>query len=183
MIYLQLFWTFFKIGLFTFGGGYAMLPMIQAEVAAKGWLAGDELINFVAVSEVTPGPFAVNVSTYVGREVGGILGGFLATFGVVLPSFIIILLIAGCYQKFKKNRIVNGCMAGLHPVVVGLVGSAAVSVLGFVFPVTQLHEFISIASLKSLFVVVLAGVLMVKKVHPILIIVVCAACGIVFGYL
>ena len=85
MIYLDLFWTFFKIGLFTFGGGYAMLPLIQAEVAAHGWLTTEQLLDFVAVSESTPGPFAVNIATYVGSRLGGVPGGACATLGVALP--------------------------------------------------------------------------------------------------
>ena len=120
MIYLELFWTFFKIGAFTFGGGYAMLPLIQAEVESHGWMASADLVNFVAVSESTPGPFAVNISTYVGTELAGIPGGIFATLGVVLPSFLIILLVARCFEAFRNSRIVSGCMAGLKPAVIGL---------------------------------------------------------------
>lgn len=105
MIYLELFWTFFKIGAFTFGGGYAMLPLIQAEVESHGWMASADLVNFVAVSESTPGPFAVNISTYVGTELAGIPGGIFATLGVVLPSFLIILLVARCFEAFRNSRI------------------------------------------------------------------------------
>lgn len=118
MIYLELFWTFFKIGAFTFGGGYAMLPLIQAEVESHGWMASADLVNFVAVSESTPGPFAVNISTYVGTELAGIPGGIFATLGVVLPSFLIILLVARCFEAFRNSRIVSGCMAGLKPAVI-----------------------------------------------------------------
>ena len=100
MIFLELFWTFFKIGAFTFGGGYAMLPLIQESVSAKGWLAMEELVDFVAVSESTPGPFAINIATYVGMETGGVFGAVCATLGVVMPSFIVILIVARFYQKF-----------------------------------------------------------------------------------
>ena len=96
MIYLELFWTFLTIGAFTFGGGYAMLPLIQEEVAAR-WgdvITSESLINFVAVSESTPGPFAVNMATYIGAEMGGVFGSVCATLGVVLPSFVIILNVA-----------------------------------------------------------------------------------------
>ena len=89
----ELFVTFFQIGLFTFGGGYAMIPMIQDAVMRKGWMTEQELIDFIAVSESTPGPFAINIATYVGAETQGILGSVCATFGVVLPSFVIILII------------------------------------------------------------------------------------------
>ena len=94
MTYLTLFWTFFKIGLFTFGGGYAMLPLIQQYVLGFGWLSEEELVNFVAVSESTPGPFAINIATYVGSSQAGVLGAFFTTLGVVLPSFIIIFIVA-----------------------------------------------------------------------------------------
>ena len=104
MIYLDLFFTFFRIGLFTVGGGYAMLPLIQEAVLAKGWIENTQLINF---SESTPGPFAINISTYIGAEMSGILGAACATLGVVLPSFIIILIVAKYYEKFKTNKIVK----------------------------------------------------------------------------
>ena len=126
MIYLELFLTFLKIGAFTFGGGYAMLPLIQEEVAAHNWLDSASLVNFVAVSESTPGPFAVNIATYVGAETGGVFGSFCATFGVVLPSFVIILIVAKCFEKFRSSRIVSGCMTGLKPAVIGLIGGVRV---------------------------------------------------------
>ena len=110
MLYLELFLTFFKIGLFTIGGGYAMLPLIQADVQAKGWMTAEELVNFIAVSESTPGPFAVNVSTYVGAELAGLPGAFCATLGVVLPSFLIILLVARFYAAFRSSAIVSGAI-------------------------------------------------------------------------
>lgn len=122
MILLELFLTFFKIGLFTFGGGYAMLPLIQAETASHGWISEEELINFIAVSESTPGPFAVNISTYIGMTTGGFAGAFSATLGVVSPSFLIILLVAKFYEKFRENKVVSGCMSGLKPAVVGMIG-------------------------------------------------------------
>ena len=124
MLYLELFLTFFKIGLFTIGGGYAMLPLIQADVQAKGWMTAKELVNFIAVSESTPGPFAVNVSTYVGAELAGLPGAFCATLGVVLPSFLIILLVARFYAAFRSSAIVSGAMGGLRPAVIGMIGAA-----------------------------------------------------------
>ena len=123
MEFLELFLTFFMIGAVTFGGGYAMLPMIQEQVGLRwGDLITEEtLVNFVAVSESTPGPFAINMATYVGSVVGGehggafysVLGSFCATMGVVLPSFTVILIVAKCYETFKTNRVVKGCMTGL----------------------------------------------------------------------
>ena len=103
MIFIELLLTFFKIGILTFGGGYAMLPFIQEEVIKHNWLTEEALIDFIAVSESTPGPFAVNIATYIGSETGGFLGAICATAGVVLPSFIIILLVAKCYEGFREN--------------------------------------------------------------------------------
>ena len=128
MIFLELFWTFLKIGAFTFGGGYAMLPLIQSEVARHGWMTNAQLVDFVAVSESTPGPFAVNISTYVGMVTGGPLGAVCATLGVVLPSFLIILLVARCFVRFQSSRVVQGCLSGLRPAVVGLIAAAVASV-------------------------------------------------------
>jgi len=180
MIYLELFWTFFKIGAFTFGGGYAMLPLIQAEVEAHGWMAASELVNFVAVSESTPGPFAVNISTYVGTEMAGIPGGLSATLGVVLPSFLIILFVAGCFERFKNSKAVAGCMSGLKPAVIGLIGTAIVSVGKTVFfpQKTGLDVLSQPAFLVSLAIFAAMTVLAFKKVHPILIICISAVAGI-----
>ena len=184
MIYLILFWSFFKIGLFTFGGGYAMIPMIEAEVMRYGWLEEAELINFVAVSESTPGPIAVNIATYVGTETAGILGSICATLGVVLPSFVIILIIAKCFEKFRKNKIVSGCMSGLKPAVVGMIGTALLSVGKTVlFPKGMTKEvFFEEIFYLSAGIFVLTAFLAFRKVHPILVICISAALGIVLGF-
>lgn len=133
MIFIELFFTFFKIGLFTVGGGYAMLPLIRTEVLSKGWLTAEEIVNFIAVSESTPGPFAVNIATYIGSVRGGAAGAVCATLGVVLPSFLIILAIARCYKKFKSSKIVAGLMSGLKPAVIGLIAAAVLTVGKTVF--------------------------------------------------
>ena len=184
-IFLSLFLTFLKIGAFTFGGGYAMLPLIQEDVLAHGWMKLEQLVNFIAVSESTPGPFAVNISTYIGSQKGGILGAACATLGVVLPSFVIILIIAKAYEKFKNSTIVKGCMTGLKPAVIGLIGSAALSIAATVFiPLGFSTDiFTSIDLYVSLVIFVLALVLVFKKVHPIIIICLSAALGIAAGYL
>ena len=175
MIYLELFWTFFLIGAFTFGGGYAMLPLIQIEVVNKGWLANEAVVNFIAVSESTPGPFAINMATYVGSEMGGILGAACATLGVVMPSFIIILTVAKCYDRFKNSKLVKGAMSGLKPAVIGMIGTAVLSIGKTVF--VQPGLLIS----AGLFAVM--AVLAFKKVHPIMIICISAVLGIAAGYL
>ena len=187
MIYLELFFTFFMIGAFTFGGGYAMLPLMQEQVTAH-WgdiLPQETIVNCVAVSESTPGPFAVNMATYVGSEVGGLLGSACATLGVILPSFVIILIVAKCYEKFCNSSVVKGCMTGLKPAVVGLIAGAILSVASGVFFPTGL----ALEVLKALAFYLSAGifavmlVLALKKVHPIIIILLSAAAGIAIGYL
>ncbi len=185
MIYLELLWTFLKIGAFTFGGGYAMLPLMQEEVMTHGWMDARSLIDFIAVSEISPGPFAVNIATYVGAETGGIAGSFCATLGVVLPSFIIILIIAKCFEKFKKSKIIKGCMSGLKPAVVGLIGAAAISAALTVFAPKglRLSVLCDLSFYATVTVFLISVVLSFKKVHPILIICISALLGIVFGYL
>lgn len=178
MIYIKLFLTFFEIGLFTFGGGYAMLPLIQQEVLRNGWLGAEALIDFIAISESTPGPFAVNVSTFVGMQTAGVIGAFCATLGVVLPSFVIILLVARIYDKFQKSKAVNGAMIGLKGAVVGLIGSAVIttgiSIIGEAVKTLDIKE---IAVSILLFAVILLG--LKKKIHPITLIIASAIIGIV----
>lgn len=185
MIFLELFITFFKIGLFTFGGGYAMLPLVSAQVVEKGWIDISRILDFTAISESTPGPFAVNIATYVGNEMGGILGGVCATFGVVLPSFIVIILIVTFIDKFYKSIIIKGAMAGLKPAVIGMIASAVVSVgSGVFFPdgVSAL-VFHTIPFWLSAGIFVLMLILSLKKVSPIIVIALSAGIGIAAGYI
>ena len=127
MIYLELFLTFFEIGLFTFGGGYAMISIIREKTLEFGWLSEAELLNMIAVSESTPGPIAVNMATFVGSTQAGILGSLVATLGVVLPSFIIILLISVLLRNFLKYKGVNAFLGGVRPAVVGLILATAIT--------------------------------------------------------
>lgn len=184
MIFFELFWTFFKIGAFTFGGGYAMLPLIQEVVLTKGWAEPEALINFIAVSESTPGPFAINMATYIGAEVGGVFGSVCATIGVVMPSFIVILLVARFFEKFKESRIVKGCMSGLKPAVVGLIGAALLSVAATVFIPDGFSTsiFTDPQTYLSLAIFGVSAFLAFRKIHPIAIICLSAALGILGGY-
>ena len=125
MIYLELFFTFFKIGLFTFGGGYAMISLIREQALALGWLTESELLNMIAVAESTPGPIAVNMATFVGSSQGGILGSLCATLGVVLPSFIIILIIAAAISELMRFAGVKAFLGGIRPCVIGLILATA----------------------------------------------------------
>lgn len=161
MIYLKLFFTFFKIGLFSFGGGYAMLPLIQTEVVdVNNWIGVSEFTDIVAISQVTPGPIAVNSATYIGYTVtNNVLGSACATLGVVFPSVIIMLLICNFFFKFKNNKYVENAFVGLRPVVVGLVLSAMLLLI-------NKETFIDY---KSIIFFVLAFFATYKyKVHPIL---------------
>lgn len=135
MIYLELFATFFVIGMFTIGGGYAMLSLIQNEVVTvHGWIDEVTFTDIVAISQMTPGPIGINSATYIGYDVLAntgagefmcVLGSFTATFAVVLPSFIIVLAICKVYDRFKDHYLFKGVMTGLKPAVIGLVGTAA----------------------------------------------------------
>lgn len=130
MEYLELVWSFFKIGIMTFGGGYAMLPMIQREVVEKkGWATEEEILNYYAIGQCTPGVIAVNTATFIGNKCKGILGGFLATLGVVLPSLIIISVIAAVLTNFAELAPVQHALAGIRVAVVVLVGYSVAKLL------------------------------------------------------
>lgn len=201
MAYLQLFWEYFKIGLFTIGGGYAMIPMTQQVVLKHGWLKVEELDNFIGIAESTPGPFAINLATFVGMNVGattglGIWGSFLgaliSTVAVVLPSIIIIIVVTKLFAKFKRSFAVQGVLYGIKPVVVGLILTAAAGmVVKVVFPNLRLAaptidgfgqfnwaSLIIFATFFALSKVKIKG----KKIHPIFLIILSAVVGIViFG--
>ena len=133
MIYLQLFLTFLKVGAFALGGGYAMLSLIGDSVLSYGWMTEEELLNFVGVETVIPGPIAVNMATYIGYEQGGILGALLATIGVVLPSFIVIFVVAACIKNLLKYPPVKTFIASMRPALGGLIVSVAVTMALTVF--------------------------------------------------
>lgn len=189
MIFWQLFITYLKIGFFGFGGGYAMLSLIQNEVVVQhAWITNPEFADIVAVSQITPGPIAINSATYVGFTVGsqaggewfGILGAALATFAVCLPSLTLMLLITRFFLRLKHNPIVEGAMTGMRPVVIGMIASAALLLM---FPRSREpgdQNFIDVWS-WVLFGGVFIGSLC--KVNPILLIVLSAAAGIGIYYL
>ena len=171
MIFLQLFITFFKIGLFGFGGGYAMLSLIQHEVVEKyAWLSPQEFTDIVAISQMTPGPIGINTATYIGyTSTGSVLGSIVATFAVCLPSFIIVLSIARIFTKFRKNRYVDDAFKGLRPATVGLIAAAALLLM-------NTENFIDY---KSVIIFGTAFILtMYYKVNPILTIVLAGVAGL-----
>ena len=180
MIYLQLFYAFFKIGLFGFGGGYAMLSMIQGEVVTRyDWVSTQEFTDIVAISQSTPGPIGINAATYVGfTATGSVWGSVIATFAVVLPSFILMLTISKFFLKYQKHPAVEAVFSGLRPAVVGLLASAALvlmNVENFASPTDDTYTFvISII----IFLVAFIGT---KKYHanPILMIIACGIAGLI----
>ena len=188
MQFFELFYTFFYIGIVTFGGGYAMLPLIQSTVLSKNWMPHEQLVDFVAISESTPGPFAINIATYIGAERCGILGSVCATLGVVMPSFIVILLVARIYEKFNSNKIVKGVMTGLKPAVIGLIASAVLSIgktvlVPHIESIKAVGEIFTVELLCSVIIFAIGLFLILKKkAHPILVVALSAILGILAGY-
>ena len=125
----ELFYVFFKIGLFSFGGGYGMIPLIQSELLSRGAITEQALLDFIGVAESTPGPFAVNIATFVGSNLGGFLGSVIATVAVVLPAFIIMLIVSSLLKNFDKNKYVKGFLSGVEPFVIGLIASTGISII------------------------------------------------------
>ncbi len=191
MTFLWLFVEFFKAGLFAIGGGLATIPFLQDIARNYDWFTESQLTDMIAISESTPGPIGVNMATYAGYQAGysvggpllGILGGVVATLSLVLPSIIVILIIAGFLEKFKDNKIVKNTFYCLRPAVIGML---VVTLLGLIFPIfvnlsgTAFFEIIDIKSIL-LFALILFGVLKFKK-HPILYIGIGALAGIIFKF-
>ena len=130
MIYLQLFWSFLQIGLFSFGGGYAAIPLIQGQIVDQhGWLSMPEFTDLVTISQMTPGPIAINSATFVGIKIAGLAGALVATLGCILPSCIIVTLIARLYLKYRSMALLQGVLGSLRPAVIALIASAGISIL------------------------------------------------------
>ena len=129
MIYLQLFLTFLKIGLVSFGGGYGMISLMRDDCLSNGWLTEGEILNFIAIAESTPGPIAVNMATFVGSSQGGLAGAFLATLGVVLPSFVIIMLIASVFTRLLQYAGIKAVLGGIRPAIVAMIMGTATTML------------------------------------------------------
>ena len=191
MILLQLFWEFFKTGLFAVGGGMATLPFLYDISARTGWFTTAQLADMIAVSESTPGPIGVNMATYVGFRTAGIPGAVIATLGLITPEVIIILIIARVLAAFRQNRYVDAAFYGLRPCSLGLIAAAGV----LVFKVAMLDPecFAASGAILDLFnwkALVLAAVLLVftrlvkqtKKLHPIFFILASAVIGVMFAF-
>lgn len=189
MIYLKLFLTFLEIGAVSFGGGYGMISLVREKVITNGWLTEGEFLNMIAVAESTPGPIAVNMATFVGSTQGGVLGSALATLGVVLPAFIIMLLIASLIRNLLKYKGVQATLGGIRPAVVGLIiATASTMILGSVLGLSSVENGFTLP-LPELIkkVVIFAAVVAVatvykklkkKKISPILLIVISGVLGL-----
>lgn len=191
MIYLQLFWEFFKTGLFAVGGGMATLPFLQKMGDATGWFTAGQLADMVAVSESTPGPIGVNMATYVGYTCVGIPGALIATIGLITPSVVIILIIAALLKNFRDNRYVNAAFYGLRPASSALIMAALLVLAGTVFIHMDLFAASgAVLDLIDLKAWILAAVVLVltrwvkwtKGLHPIVFILGSAVVGIVFRF-
>lgn len=168
-VLLKLLFTFAKIGLFTFGGGYAMIPLIEKEIIqANKWLSMKEFVDIIAIAEVTPGPIAVNSATYVGYKIAGVWGAAFATVGVILPSFVIVISLASLFLKYKDTPTAKAISKGLRAAVTAMIASAALSMAKA-----------SVADIRSIVILGLVVLGIFKmKIHPIICIFLAAVVGI-----
>lgn len=170
-ILIRLYLAFLKIGTFSFGGGYAMLPFMQKEIVENhSWISMSEFSDIIGISQMTPGPVAINSATFVGYKVGGIIGSAMATIGVVTTSFILVSIINKVLNKFKESIVVKSMLAGMRPILIALI----------------IYAFIDLAKesymdFKSIIITIIIGIILLsKKVHPILVIVIAAILGLIF---
>ena len=190
MIYLQLYYEFFKTGLFAVGGGLATLPFLYDMSDSTGWFSHEQLADMIAISESTPGAIGINMSTYAGYLTAGYLGGIVATLGLVSPSIIIILIIARFLTKFRENKIVEATFYGLRPASTALIAAAGFSVVWLdLFDFSRLvdaNDWLGFVNLKALALAIILFFLMrykrVKHLHPIFFIALSAIVGIIFRF-
>lgn len=182
MIYFQLFLSFLQIGLFSIGGGYAAMPLIQAQVVEKNsWITMDQFTDLVTIAEMTPGPIAVNASTFVGSSVGGLLGAFAATFGCITPSIVIVSLLAFAYKKFKGASAMESVLATLRPAVVALIAGAGISILLNVAFGGQTVNFDTVNFIGLVLFVVSFILIRKFKVNAILVMCLCGAANLIIN--
>lgn len=182
MIYLQLFLSFLQVGLFSIGGGYAAIPLIQAQVVtANGWLSLSEFTDLVTIAEMTPGPIAVNSATFVGIRIAGIGGALISTLGCILPSCIIVSILAHVYFKYKNLNGMQSLLSALRPAVVALIASAGLTILRLVLFASGPVAFSSIQIVGALLFAAAFFVLRRFKPSPILVMACCGLAGLVAG--
>ena len=187
MLYLRLFYEFFKVGLFSIGGGLATIPFLTDLGSRTGWFTSGELANMIAISESTPGPMGVNMATYVGFHIGGIAGGVVATLGLICPSILVILIIAGFLKKFRESRGVDAVFYGIRPASTALIAAALAEVCAIALINTGAA--LGTAGFFRWKEIILAAAVFaclhvkpLKKFHPIVYIAASAAVGIVFQF-
>jgi chromate transporter len=186
MINFTLFKVFLMIGLFSFGGGYAIISIIQAEMESYGWMSSTEFADIIAISQMTPGPISVNTATYVGMSTAGILGATIATLSISLPSFIIRIIISHYFTQFKESKVIKWVLKGIRPATIGLIFSAVVflaeaSILNTDTQLDfSLNTITSLLDIKSTIVFAFVFISCLKfKLHPILIVVLSALIGLI----
>lgn len=181
MIYLQLFFSFFQVGLFSFGGGMAAMPLIQEQVVTKyGWLTMGEFTDLVTIAEMTPGPISINSATFVGIRIAGLLGAFVATMGCILPSCTIVALLTWVYAKYGDQPVLQHLLAGLRPAIVALIASAGLSILKLALWAGAVP---GLTNVNVIGLVLFAGAVFVLrryKANPILVM---SSCGVLGGIL
>lgn len=168
---LKLLFTFFKIGLFSFGGGYAMIPFMQREIIEKHqWLSSSEFVDIIGISQMTPGPVSVNSATFVGYKVSGVVGSIFATLGITVISFILVSIASKAIDKFKESKYLKAALLGMRPVLIALIINAFISLAKDAY-----------VDVKSIIVtLIVGGCLLSKKIHPIITIVLAGLLGIIF---
>lgn len=183
MIYLELFWAFLQIGLFSIGGGYAAMPIIEQQIVSQNaWLTVNEFADVVTIAEMTPGPIALNAASFVGTRIAGIGGAIIATIGFILPSCVIITLLLLLYKRYKNLKTVNGALRGLRPAVVGMIAAAALTIIKLSF-FSKSSATIGTVNLASIAIFALAFFFLKKfKAKPVLVMIGCGVLGLlVYG--
>ncbi|MGM0901252.1 MAG: chromate transporter [Bacillota bacterium] len=177
MIFIQLFRLFFFIGLFSFGGGYAMLPLIEQEVLLRNWMTTEEFTDMITLSSMLPGSVGINAATFIGYQTGGVYGALVATFGMILPSLLLVLLLDHFLIRFQQSQAIIDAFYGLRPVIIGLIFYSAIRF-------TTSMQVLTIINWESVcFVLIFLStflLLITKKMHPIMIIFLSGICGAVF---
>ena len=183
MIYLQLFLSFLQVGLFSFGGGYAAMPLIQEQIVTKhGWLSMVEFTDLISISQMTPGPIAVNSATFVGNKIAGVPGAIVATAGCILPSCIIVTSIAYVYLENRKNQVVQEILQSLHPAVIAMIASAGVTILITAFWGEVQKISILNTDWSMVFIFVLSLLLLRKtRISPILVMILAGGMKLLFS--
>lgn len=185
IIYLRLWFEFFKVGLFSIGGGLATLPFLSDMGAKTGWFGARDIADMIAISESTPGPMGINMATYVGHKIAGVIGGIVATLGEIAPAIILILIIARVLKQFKEAKVVQNIFYGLRPASTGLIAAAGIGVAKIALLRLDVFRktgaFLDIFNWKLILLAVIIYVTLVKfRKHPILYIAAAAAAGVIF---